>query len=319
MQLLDRRRFLIQSAGSAGLMMLGGRRAAGQEPPKAPEAYPFAIAVGVKGAIFVVDKNLKTVYRAEEGDKLAVVYKGSRKYRTPLFNVMAMAADSSGNLFFCDTGSMDVWRMESGGKLSPLTGQKIARGIGPAPADQDFDPEAAYAGKFDKPMGIAIDAHGNLVVADLGLGALFRLPPGGGEPQEIARVPAPHGIAIDRDGSIVVVSQSKDQLLRVSAAGEVTPIVKGSLAPKNNPQHVVVDQSGYVVSDNYAKAVWRVAPDGKITAIVHGEPLVKPAGLALEPDGNILVSDPGAKKLFRLTLEGNISVVTSFPVPNENS
>jgi glucose/arabinose dehydrogenase len=161
-------------------------------------------------------------------------------------------------------------------------------------------------------VGIAIEPDGNLVVADLGLAALFRLPAAGGKPQQIARVPAPHGVALDRDGSFVVVSQGKDQLLRVTANGEVTPIVKGALAPKNNPHYVAVDTDGYLVTDNYAAAVWRVTADGKVTPLLQGDPLTKPVGLAQEADRNLLVADPWAKKLFRVTMDGKISTVVSF-------
>jgi sugar lactone lactonase YvrE len=314
---ISRREFLVQTVSGASLSIVGTSlpRIAVAQEPKGIEPYPIAVAVGAKGTIYVADKALKTVYRVDEGGKLFVIYKGSRKYRTPLFNVMAMAADSAGNLFLCDTGSMDVWRLAPDGKLTPLTGKKIARGIGPAPTDQDFDPEAAYAGEFSKPMGIAIDPDGNLIVADLGDGgysAIYRLPAAGGKPTELARVPAPHGVALDREGGFVVVSQAKDQLVRVSAAGEVTPIVKGRIADKNNPHHVVVDGSGYIVSDNYAKAIWRITPDGKSKAIVQGDPLVAPVGLALDADGSVLVADPWAKKIFRVTTEGKISEVVSL-------
>ncbi len=306
------RMFLVATAAALVLAQVVSIAQTKPEASKGPEPYPIVTAVGQNGATYLVDKELKRVLRVDEGGKLTELYKGSRKYRTPLYNVMALTVDSAGNLFFGDTGSMDAWRMSTDGKLTPLTGQKIARGIGPAPKDQDFDPDGAYAGKFDKPMGVTLDAEGNLVVADLGLAAIFRVPTGGGEPQEIARVPAPHGIARDREGGFVVVSHGKDQLVRVSDKGEVTPIVKGQLAPKNFPHNVVVDQAGYVVTDGYAKAVWRVAPDGKVKPIVQGEPLVNPVGLAVEADGNFLVADPRARKLFRVTAEGKVSVVVSM-------
>src|SRR5262245_9860971 len=222
---LSRRLFLEHSirltAAAAGARTFLTQQSFGQTPaqPKStqgPEPYPNSVTVGTNGTIYVGDHELKTIYRLDASNKPVVVYKGSRKYRTPLYRVFAMAQDSAGNLFFCDTGSMDVWRMSSDGKLAPLTGQKIARGIGPAPANQDFDPEGAYAGEFDKPMGIAIEADGNLVVADLGQAAIFRIPAAGGKREEIARVPAPHGIAVDPGGGFVVVSQSKDQLVHVS-------------------------------------------------------------------------------------------------------
>src|SRR5262245_55314768 len=314
---LDRRRFLFTALCSCALAVGLGRLSPVHLLPRQaaaqhPDAYPIAVAVSPQGAITIADKGQQIIYRVEEGNKLTVLYKGSRKSRTPLFNVMAMTADRVGNVFFCDPGSMDVWRMAPDGQLAPLTGEKIARGAGPTPANQDFDPEAAYAGKFDKPMGIVIDPDGNRIVADLGRAAIFRIPAAGGEPQEIARVPAPHGIALDRDGGFVVVSQAKDQLVRVSAKGEVTPIVKGQLADKNNPHHVVVDGAGYIVTDNYANAVWRITPDGKPKAIVQGEPMRAPVGLALEADGNVLVADPHAKKIFRVSVEGRISEVVSI-------
>jgi DNA-binding beta-propeller fold protein YncE len=323
MMSVSRRRFLKTSSIMAGLPacigLCGSSRSAFARTPnpqaaaRGPEPYPIAVTVGNQGTIYVADHEQKTIYRLEgESHKPVVVYKGSRKYRTPLYRVFAMAQDSAGNLFFCDTGSMDVWRMSSDGKLAPLTGQKIARGIGPAPANQDFDPEGAYAGDFDKPMGIAIEADGNLVVADLGQAAIFRIPAAGGKREEIARVPAPHGIAIDPSGGFVVVSQSKDQLVHVSPKGELRPIVKGSLAPKNNPHYVVATANGYFVSDNYAAAVWQVSPDGSVKALAQGEPFVRPVGLAQEPNGNLLVADPHAKKLFRVTLEGKITTLVTF-------
>jgi sugar lactone lactonase YvrE len=318
---LSRRLFLehcIRLTGAAaGVRALLTQNSSAQTPtqPKAAQErkpYPNSVTVGNNGTIYVGDHELKTIYRLDASNKLEVVYKGSPKYRTPLYRVFAMAQDSAGNLFFCDTGSMDVWRLSPDGKLVPLTGQKIARGIGPAPANQDFDREAAYAGDFDKPMGIAIDPDGNLIVTDLGLAAVFRLPAAGGKPQQIARVPAPHGIAIDTDGSFVVVSQGKDQLVRVTREGEVTPIVKGQLAPKNNPHYVVIDSDGYLVSDNYAAAVWRVTRDGTVKALVQGAPLVRPIGLAQEANGNLLVADPWALKLFRVSLQGKIETLVSF-------
>ena len=321
MSQLNRRIFLsrsVRGAAVAGLIFhthslraQQARKSGGLEP------YTNAVAVGNKGVIYVADHVLKTIYRLGEGNKLEVVYKGSQKYRTPLFRVFAMAQDGAGNLFLCDTGTMDVWRLSPDGKLKPLTGAKIARGRGPVPADQDFDAEAAYAGKFDKPMGIVIEPDGNLVIADLGLNAIFRLSPEGGEPREIARVPAPHGITLDHDGTLVVVSQGKDQLLRVSPKGEVTPIVQGALAPKNNPHYVAVDKAGYIVSDNYASAIWRVTPDGQVSPIAQGTPLDKPVGLALEADGNILVADPWAKKLFRVSPQGQVNTVVSFATPSD--
>ena len=277
--------------------------------------YPIGVAVGNEGSIYVIDQQSQTIFRMESNAPLAVFYKGSKKYRTPLYRAKALVQDIAGNLFICDTGSMDVWRMTRKGQLAPMTGKKIDR-EGNGAEKIRFDPEARYAGSFDKPLAITLDAQDNLIVADLGLATVFRLPNDGGQPEEIARVPAPRGIALEPTGNFAVVSHGKNQLVRVSPDGMITPIVNGPIAPEgvsSFPHNVVVDQAGYIVSDGYAKTIWRISPDGNtVKSIYKDKPLQNPVGLALEPDGNILVADPHARSLFRITPDGQqINVVIS--------
>ncbi len=311
MHFFDRRTFLVRSlnAAAAGLA-LHASRARAAEPMLLD--YPIGITVGKQGAVYITDQDAQTIFRVQ-GDKLAVVYKGSKRFRTPLYRAKALAQDSAGNLFVCDTGSTDVWRLAPDGdqvKLAPLTGEKLSKPGNGAPNDA-FDPDAAYAGQLDKPLAIVIDADGNPVVADLGLHAIVRIPAAGGAPQTIASVPAPRGIAQDRAGAFAVVSHGKDQLVRVAPDGTVTPIVKGQLAPNNFPHNVVADGNGYVVSDGYARTLWRVTHDGKATPLAQGAPFKNPVGIALESDGNILVIDPHAKALFRVSPDGKVSTVLS--------
>jgi len=277
--------------------------------------YPSGVAVGNRGIIYIIDQEAPAIFRVSEGDKLTVVYKGNKKSGTPVYTPKALVQDSAGNLFVCDPGTMDVWRISPDGtKLIPLTGEKLDSKDSGA-GTKAFDPQARYSGKLAQPQGITMDSEGNLIVADVGLGAILQISAAGGDPVEMARIRIPCGIARDRDGSFVVVSRGVDQLVRVSAQGKVTPIVKGSLAPKDvasYPHHVIVDQQGYVVSDVYAKALWRVSPDGKVTPLVQGDPLKNPMGIALEPNGNILVIDTFAKALFRVSPDGKISRYLSF-------
>ncbi|MBM3801311.1 MAG: hypothetical protein FJW26_03255 [Acidimicrobiia bacterium] len=303
------RSFLCLSLLTVGVELI----AVAQTTPK-PE-YLSGVAVGTRGTIYLIDQQAPAIFRVGEGGKLGVVYQGSKKSGTPLYRPKALVEDSTGTLFICDVGTADVWRISPDGtKLSPLTGEKLdSQDSGPSA--KSFDPQARYGGKLAQPQGITTDSEGNLIIADPGLGAVLRLPPSGGNPVELAQIATPVGIARDRDGSFVVVSRGADQLVRVSSQGKVTPIVRGALAPKSlegYPHHVLVDRQGYVVSDGYARALWRVTPDGKVTALVQGDPLKNPVGIALEPNGNILVVDTAANVLFRVSPDGKVTRFLSF-------
>ncbi len=62
------------------------------------------------------------------------------------------------------------------------------------------------------------------------------------------------------------------------------------------------------MSDGYARTLWKVQKDGKFTALVKGDPLKNPNGLAIDQKGDILVADPHAKAIFRVSA-GQVSVV----------
>ncbi len=78
--------------------------------------------------------------------------------------------------------------------------------------------------------------------------------------------------------------------------GKATIVVKGR--PFNFPHDVVVlDDGTAIVSDGYAKALWKVTPDGKTEKWVSGDPFKNPVGIA-QQGKNILVADPHAKTVF---------------------
>jgi hypothetical protein len=300
---------------SACCFVLVAGLAAVQGPADAPPpelVYPVGVLEGRDGSIFIADSQAPGVFRLKDG-KLSVVYRGTKFYRTPLYRAWAMAQFSNGDLLVSDPATMDAWRLKLDGTLTPFTGERVDLPAGTKSAP--FAPTGKFAGKFDKPMSCAIDANDTAIVADLGLGAVFRMAKPGDEPQEIAKVAAPRGLAKDREGAFVVVSHGQDQLLRVTAQGEVKPIVKGPIAKSglSFPHQVVVLKAGYAVSDGYAKAIWRISEDGKVETIHQAEPLRNPVGIALDHDANILIADPHAKSIFKLTQSGSISLLFGKP------
>jgi len=243
--------------------------------------YPLSIAVAESGMLYIADRNLPGVWQVE-GSDLSVLFKGSKRFRTPLNAVRCVAVDKDGNVLAGDSSTREVYRFGEDGKPVPLTDGGI--GI---------------------PMGIAVDSKGQLLVADLELHRIWRVPGQGSKPELLAEVPAPRGVCIDDEDNLWVVSHGKDQVVRVAPSGEVEPVVKGR--PFQFPHTIVLgkDKTAYVC-DGYAKAVWKLPLGGKPTKWVSGEPLVNPVGLAWRGDG-LLVVDPRANAIFEIDANGKLT------------
>jgi DNA-binding beta-propeller fold protein YncE len=212
--------------------------------------------------------------------KLEVFFKGSNKFRTPLNAVRCVAVDAKGRLVAGDSATREIYRFDAENKPEPLS--KAGIGI---------------------PMAIAFDDKGDILVCDLEIHQIVKVPEAGGEPARVADVTAPRGIAIDTQGRIWVVSAGgKDQVLRILAEGKVETVVNGR--PMQFPHNIALDkeQNAYVC-DNYSHAVWKIAPDGKIEKWISGKPLDKPVGITFNGE-RLLIADPHAKKVFEASLDG---------------
>ncbi|MBC8869010.1 MAG: NHL repeat-containing protein [Planctomycetes bacterium] len=240
--------------------------------------YPLSIAVAESGKLYIADRNLPGVWRVD-GSDLSTLFKGSKRFRTPLNAVRCVALDGNGSVLAGDSATREVYRLGEDGKPIPLTDGGI--GI---------------------PMGIAVDSKGQLLVSDLELHRIWKVPGEGGKPALLAEVPAPRGVCIDGDDNLWVVSHGKDQVVRVSPDGKVEAIVEGR--PFQFPHTIVLDQDKTAyVCDGYARAIWKVPQGGKPTKWISGEPLVNPVGLARHHDG-LLVVDPRANAVFEIDATG---------------
>ena len=246
--------------------------------------YPLGLAVTESSAFFVADRNLPGVWRAD-GTDLSLFFKGSKRFRTPLNAVRCLAIDSSGNLLAGDSATREVYRFDENGKPVPLTDGGI--GI---------------------PMGIAVDSKGQILVSDLELHRIWRVPKEGGKPELVAEVPAPRGLCIDSEDHLWVVSHGKNQLIRIAPDGTIKTVVEGR--PFQFPHTVVLgtDNTAYVC-DGYAKAVWTVASGGKPKKWASGDPLINPVGLAWQGE-SLLVVDPHAKPVFQVDPTGKLAPLT---------
>ena len=245
--------------------------------------YPLSVAAGPDGAIYVADKDAHGVWKIADG-KLTPFFMGSNKFRTPLNAVRCVAVDAKGRVLAGDSATREVYRFNAEGKPEPLTNGGV--GI---------------------PMAIAFDSQGNILVCDLEIHQIVKIPEAGGEPVKIADAARPSGIVVDSQDRIWIVDSSgkNSQIFRVGADGKLEDAVPGRNF--QFPHNLALDKEQNVyVCDNYAGAVWKVGADGKPQKWLADKPLMKPVGITFAGD-RLLIADPHAKQVFEATLDGKIA------------
>jgi hypothetical protein len=244
--------------------------------------YPLSVAAGKEGAIYVADKDMHGIWKISSG-KLEPFFRGSNKFRTPLNAVWCVAVDSKGRVVAGDSATREVYRFNDKNEPEPLT--KGGVGI---------------------PWALAFDSKGDILVCDLEIHQVVKVPGEGGVPVTVAEVAGPRGIAIDaKDRAWVVSGGGKNQVLRVDAGGKVETIVEGK--PFQFPLNITLDkeQNAYLC-DNYSHAIWKIPKDGKPEKFLADKPLDMPVGITFTGSG-LLIADPHAKMVFEATLDGKIA------------
>jgi len=246
--------------------------------------YPLAAAVGADGVVYVADRDLPGVWKFAD-NKWSIYFQGSKKFRTPLNAVRCLAIDHQGKLLAGDSATREIYRFDDAGQPQPLT-----------------------KGNVGIPMALAVAKDGTIYASDIEIQRIVKIPAEGGEPSEVAELAATRGLAIDAEGRLIAVCHGKNAVVRLSADGkEREVLVEGR--PFQFSHHVVLGPNGEAyIADGYAKTIWKV--EGKVApvALIAGEPLKNPVGLAWRGT-DLLIVDPHVKAVLRRTAEGKLEVL----------
>ena len=97
-------------------------------------------------------------------------------------------------------------------------------------------------GGFDRPIGVAVDAAGDVFVADQGNSQVVKFAPNGAQTTVGSGFTTPAGIAVDNAGDVFIADSTKDQVVEVTPSGQQTTVGSGL----NQPFGAAVDARGNV-------------------------------------------------------------------------
>src|ERR1043165_2338029 len=240
---------------------------------------PVALAVTPNGTVYVADafnENIRKI--APDGDVSTLA---------EVFHPHGIAVDPlSGTVYVTSQDDFDVVKIAPDGTRSTLAGQY----------GEDNADGTGTAAHFIGPHGLALDAAGNLYVADEFNAVIRRIAPSrdvttfaGDAPKwgsadgtgTSARFtfPAPAGVAVDAGGN-TWVTDATNVLKKITPAGVVTTVAglagaagsqdgTGSAARFDTPTGVAVDprDGSIIVADAGNHTIRRVTPQGIVTTI----------------------------------------------------
>lgn len=189
-----------------------------------------------------------------------------------------LAADVHGNVYIADTGSHTIRKLSPDGSVVTLAGA-----AGQAGASDGFGADA----RFWSPQGVAVDAEGNVYVADTGNHAIRKISP---------------------DGRVTVVAGSP------GLAGDVEGA--GGVARFKRPLRVAVDASGNLfVLDQANYKVRKIGTDGVVTTFWTGTP-TSLSGIGVDGAGNVYVAENASLENHVRKLDRQGQNVSTFSTIN---
>jgi uncharacterized protein (TIGR03437 family) len=289
---------------------------------------PSDVALDSSGNLYIADTTNQVV-RKLAADNTISTYAGTAASgfsgddgpanKAAMTAPMALAVDSSGNLYILTNGDGRIRKVDTKGNITTVAGSGIA-GF----ADGS-DPKKA---QFNFPTGLALDPSGNLYVADslnlrirkvasgsvstvAGNGVLSYS--GDNGPALSAQLNAPRGVAVDASRN-VYIADTGNHTVRKVAQGTITNLAGTGQAGSDNtqlsgPQSVAADSAGNVYIADTLNSRIRKVSGGAASTLAGSDQFVTPTGITSDPAGNVYVADLGRNQVRRIAADGSISTI----------
>ena len=325
---------LAGSAGNAGSADGMGREARFRTPSD--------VAVDSAGNVYVADTYNHTIRKVTPAGSVTTLAgkvemksgqpvggfadgkAGAARFRAP----RAVAVDSAGNVYVADTDNALLRKITAAGMVKTVAGSAGNTG---------YVNGTNSVARFSNPQSLAVDAAGNVFIADTGNQVIRKMTAAGmvsTVTNGLARFASPRAVAIDRTGNLVVADNDSQTISKIAAKGGLAVLAgsvsnhgsadgKGATVHFNRPSGLTVDRNNNLyVADNFNNTIRKATPDGVVTTLAgrawsmgvsdgkrDAARFFWPTGVATDSQGALYVADTGNHTIRKVTDEGLVTTV----------
>ncbi len=299
--------------------------------------WPSGVALDAAGNLFIADADNQRIREVNANGIISTVAgdgsfgytgEGQRATNSALSTPRGVAVDANDNLFIVDSGDERV-REETNGILNTVAGNGVFGYSG--------DGGAATNAELYTPFGVAVDAQGNVYIADMLNSRIRRVDVNGvittvagngangdsgdGGAATNASLNSPEGVTVDANGNLFIADTGNDRIRRVDTNGMITTVATAA-----DPTGVALDADGDVyISETQQNYILKADTAGN-SAIVAGNgnyaytgdggaatnaSLWNPAGVAVDAAGNLYIADTENNRIRKVTTQGPALTLTN--------
>jgi sugar lactone lactonase YvrE len=231
---------------------------------------PQGVACDAQGNVYVADGFNNVIRKITPsgsvttfaGDGNAGYSDGPVAAKAEFYGPQGIAVDTKGNIFVADIGNNVIREITAAGVVSTFAGN----------GTRGYVNGVDTIAEFNNPQAVAVDASGNVYVADRSNNMIRKITPAG-----VVSDLAGYGFAGLIDGT-------------------------GTSTEFNTPEGLTVDASGNVyVADLKNYCIRKITPAGVVTTIAGGlvqtTVIGSPSGMAIDAKGNVYITDQNGRIL----------------------
>ena len=293
--------------------------------------FPTGIAVDGLGSMYVADYENHKIRKISPTGVVSTFAGSIQGFADGISTVArfnspyGVAIDPIGNLYVADSENHKIRKISPTGVVSTFAG-----------STQGFLNGSALAAQFNNPTDVAVDALGNVYVADSNNHKIRKITQGGfvdtlagslisGFADGVginAQFNSPNGVTVDSRGNVYVADSENHKIRKISPTGVVTTFAgssngfangSGTAAEFSYPIGVKINAEDDVyVADHENHKIRKISPTGVVTTLAgstqgfaDGAATIAqfdfPIGVALDALGDIYIVDLENHKIRKVT------------------
>ncbi|MEK6152734.1 IPT/TIG domain-containing protein [Flavobacteriaceae bacterium 3-367] len=294
---------------------------------------PWAVAMDIDGNIYVADVGNHKIRKVTPSGTVSTLAGSTQGFadgtgENAQFNfIQGVAVDGEGNVYVADTGNHKIRKVTPSGVVSTLAG-----------STQGFADGTGGNAQFKSPEGVAVDANGNVYVADSFNNKIRKVTSNGsvstlaGSTQGFAdgmgtsaQFSIPSGVALGMEGDLYVADSFNNKIRKITPNGMVSTLAgstqgfadgAGVNAQFDRPFGLTVDTEGNVyVADTNNYKIRKITPSGMVSTLAGGNTygfedgtganakFDDPLGIVVDAERNLNVADKSNHRIRKITQE----------------